>query len=178
MACAIEATAKDIAANAYLTIVEADDYFAERIHADEWVALSPDNKCRMLVWATRLLDQWVSWLGVATTFEQALDWPRWGLYTNTGDVLDQDLVPEGVKQAVCELAWNLRLEDLTMTPDQTKAGLSSLTAGPVSLSFFGPTQGRISDADRIIASNVMGPIRLWVSSVASSGFAGIPLGRA
>jgi DnaT-like ssDNA binding protein len=177
VACTIEATPGHAAATSYLTIAEADAYFQTRIHATEWPALTADDKCRMLVWATRVLDQWVTWAGTPTTYEQRLAWPRFGLLTLSQDVVPDDEIPDGVKEAVCELAWNLRLEDHTRLPDQVLSGLTGLTAGPVSLQFARPSEGRLSDAQRIIAPNVLGPIRRWVLSIQGSGFASVPLVR-
>jgi hypothetical protein len=178
MACVIDATDGGEFANSYCTIAEADAHFQARLHATEWPALTSDDKCRSLVWATRLLDEWVVWAGTAATYTQALAWPRWGLTTISGDVLSQYVVPEAVKQSTCELAWNLRLEDPTRTPEYQLSGLTNLTAGPVSLAWASPGSSAMLPSERILAPNVLGPIRRWVVSTQGSGFTAVPLGRA
>jgi len=177
MACVLDATVGGVAANSYATIVQADTYFQARLHATEWPLLTPDDKCRALAWATRLLEAWVEWRGSAATYTQRLAWPRWGLLKVTGDVIPATELPHELVEATCELAAGLRPEDVTLLPAQASAGLSGLTAGPVRLDFFGPGTGSLPAADRILPPAVWGLIQQWATT--KRGASGtIPLVRA
>ncbi len=58
-----------------------------------------------LLIATEYLDDTFEFAGYATVITQAQKWPRTGLYTQNGAVLDPDNVPAKVKDATCELAF-------------------------------------------------------------------------
>ena len=100
---ALDATVGGENANSYLTVEEADAYFTERMHSTDWSA-SVDKEAALIT-CTRLLDRNVKWSGVKASETQALDWPRFGMVDRDGYYVDEDIVPEPVKQAVCELAY-------------------------------------------------------------------------
>lgn len=58
-----------------------------------------------LLVSTEYLDDTFEFAGYATVTTQAQKWPRTGLYTNNGAVLDPDTVPDRVKDSCCELAY-------------------------------------------------------------------------
>jgi hypothetical protein len=158
--CTVLATPGAVDANSYVTLDEADAYMTTRLHATTWPALTPDDKCRACLWATRLLDAWVEWDGRAASYTQRLAWPRSGLLTVTDDVIPETVLPDNLKAATAELAWALVGADVTQTPDPVTGGLSSLTAGPVSLDFVG-IAARQPVGDRIIPDSVWGLIQAW-----------------
>jgi hypothetical protein len=74
MAIVIDATKGGAAANSYATIEEADAYLEAQYGAEEWADLTPDNKAKLLVTATRMID------GLSTLYgsldpAQALNFP-------------------------------------------------------------------------------------------------------
>jgi hypothetical protein len=164
---ALDATPGGASADSYLTVEEADAYFAARLHATTWAAATLGQKEAALKWATRLFDakitaQWtqealpadatirvlstlskdqecfVVWNGQATTDTQALAWPRTGMLTKNGYPMADDVVPQQVKDAVCELATLLLVSDRTTENEAGAVGLTELSAGPVTLKFADP----------------------------------------
>ncbi len=45
-------------ANSYATVEAADAYFDATFGADEWAQIPEDDKARLLLTATRMIDQW------------------------------------------------------------------------------------------------------------------------
>jgi hypothetical protein len=181
MAVILDATVGGVAANTYVTEGEADAYFQARLHATTWPALTPDDKRRALAWATRLLESWITWSGSAATYTQRLAWPRYGCATVTGAFIPPTELPHELKVSVCELAWNLTQTDATVWPESVVGGLTSLTAGPVTLEWAtGPTAG-LTPSMRLLSPNVLGPIQRWVAEtpglVSGGGVTMVPLRR-
>jgi hypothetical protein len=131
--------------NTYIGLADADAYFEGRLHAEAWTAADDPTKSAALVHAARMLDQYISWLGEKSNTDQAMEWPRWGVYLD-GSVyymtpnqpaawvyaIDSDTIPRVLKDAQCELALVLIGQDTQSLPDT--AGLSSISvAGAVDL---------------------------------------------
>jgi hypothetical protein len=142
-------------ANSYATVEEADAYYDSRLYADGWLA-SGVNKAAALAMASRLLDGFFTWTGDAatqrqssrlpryafftwtgapSTAEQALCWPRQGMYSRNGYLIASGEIPNALKNATAELAGQLLTADRTVDNDIEAMGITSLKAGPVSLSF-------------------------------------------
>src|SRR4051812_24704164 len=121
-------------ANSYATDIEADDYNASRPHTDDWTNANDDMKEAALIHAARLIDAGFVWTGSPTTQTQALTWPRVGMVNRNGGAIAGDIIPQELKNAQSELARQLVVADLTANDDAAKANLSSMSAGPVSLS--------------------------------------------
>lgn len=115
---ALVATLGAADANSYVTVEEADDYFAAGVHlrASVWNALDPDDedvptKSALLITATRQIDRLRFW-GCKADDLQALQFPRHG---NCWDPLE---IPRELKEAVFEQA-------LSMAPHVSSGGQSS-----------------------------------------------------
>lgn len=138
MAITLIATPSATNANTYCTLAEANTYHESRNFVDNWTAASDDEKNRALANATRLLDHWYSWRGYPTTTTQALQWPRNGVLDHLQwSYIVSTVIPSGLKEATAEFARQLIEGDRTAQLAQVDQGLSSLTAGPISLSFTG-----------------------------------------
>ena len=95
-------------ATSYVSVANADDYFAVDLNAAGWTALTTEQKELQLGWATRFLDQKTTWKGSPATTVQALRWPRTGTYDRDGVAIGGSVVPDEVAAATCELArWLL-----------------------------------------------------------------------
>lgn len=106
------------AANSYVSVAEADDYFAFDLNfADDWTALTNTQKQHSLAWASRLLDQKTSWNGNKVVETSGLRWPRSYVYDRDEILIADDEVPVPVKDATCELAKYLQANDLTTGKD-------------------------------------------------------------
>lgn len=138
MALVIDATPAGLAANSYCTLAEAEVYMSERLNTAVWDAADDATKNIALVMATRLLDSMFLWAEWATTVEQALQWPRTGILSpNEQFEIDPYEIPRELKWAEAEFARQLLVADTTENSDIETLGISSLSAGSVSLSFTG-----------------------------------------
>lgn len=104
MSLTIDATVGDAAANSYVTEAEMTAYCEGRLQGATWTGA--DAQLPALVEATRDLTR-LAWKGVRVDLVQALAWPRTGV-VNPDDPdqgeFDDDVIPQRVKDATCELA--------------------------------------------------------------------------
>jgi hypothetical protein len=119
-------------ANSYVTVNEADAYFADRLYASAWTGASSGDRAKALVTAARRLDQ-EEFAGLKVTTTQGMKWPRYDAYDQDGNWYPTDAIPQAVKDGQCELALELLKGDL-LAESETK-NLTSLKAGPVELQF-------------------------------------------
>lgn len=124
---ALVATPGAANANSYVTLVEAQAYFADRVFTDPWD--DADDQSKALITATKRLDQ-ESFMGDRATETQSLKWPRMGVYTD-GVLIGDSVIPQKVKDATCELALSLASENI-LEPSEL-AQFHSLSVGPISL---------------------------------------------
>jgi len=120
-------------ANAYISLADADTYHEERLHVDTWTASTStdDIKNRGIVQATLLLDSLVNWSGSNVDDDQALRWPRDGVYTPDGDEVDNDSIPTFLKNATAEYTRLLIASDRQADP--STAGFKELRAGSLKM---------------------------------------------
>jgi len=124
-------------ATSYVSVENADAYFAGLHDPDEWDSASDGDKEVALQIATQWLDAHHSrrWIGTSRLADQSLDWPRTDAYWPDGHEMDYDSVPNPVIAACCELAL-LYINGDTLWQDIDNPGNiaeSSVTAGPVSV---------------------------------------------
>lgn len=121
--------------NSYVTLDEANAYFATRADSDKWFALDNNAKEDAIVTATNYLDDTSEYVGVAVSTSQALAWPRSGTYYEPkfGQQIDLDetVAPDRVKRAVYEMALHLVenpcVLSTTATMDGVQVGSMMLT---------------------------------------------------
>lgn len=131
----INATPGEADSNSYGTLEEAETYMESRLHITNWSDASDDEKDSALIWATRLIDATVRFTGVKASVEQALEWPRTGMYDRSSNAIDDDVIPQQLKDVQFELALLLLVSDRTVESDVAAQGITDIKAGPVSLSF-------------------------------------------
>ena len=112
-------------ANSYVSVADADVYFATRPRSTAWTALSTDDKGAHLIHATRILDASTVWEGTRMSQTQALEFPR------TPDDFSSAAVPDPIITALCELAIALVSSDITGSADQDP--LKEIKVGPITL---------------------------------------------
>lgn len=158
MSVTIVATAGASNANSYVTLAEANAYFDARVPLTPPWADDVELDTAALVMAARVLDSMLSehrrlvrqsyrggvvkyylvsphWTGTPTTTTQALAWPRDSMFDALGRVILNTVIPQGLKNAQCELAGQLRKSDRTIDNDVSVQGVSSVKAGSVSVTF-------------------------------------------
>lgn len=111
-----------VGTNSYVTEAEATAYFADKYGYTSWVAET--NKDGALVSACQQLDNTCQWYGDKVASSQVLEFPRYP---------DAYPVPQGVKDAQCEIAYNIVATGSTTT--EADNPLSELKAGSVSFKF-------------------------------------------
>lgn len=168
---AIDATVGGADANSYITLVDADAYFANRLHTSTWDALTDPQKEAALIWATRVIEAKINaywdkkelpndatirilsdiksdtkcyfvWNGNPSSSTQALSWPRTGMKSKTGFDLGDDVIPSQLKDFQCELALKLAAEDRTEENAAAVQGLTRLKAGSIELGWKNEAQNQ------------------------------------
>ena len=111
MAVTIDATAGGGSANSFVTEVEQIAYMATRLNASAWTTVSgttcTNTEKQAMVEATRELSV-LNWYGRRTDTVQVLAWPRWAVVnpdSPVGFLYNSAIVPDRVKNATCELAF-------------------------------------------------------------------------
>lgn len=119
MAVTLDASVGGASSNSYSFLTEAETYHDTRLHTLDWDNSNDPDKTIALIWATRLLDEWVDWYGskVGLMDDQALRWPRYSVSDRDGEDFDFDIIPQFLKDATAELAKDLITEDVTADAD-------------------------------------------------------------
>ena len=148
MAVSVISTSGASDANSFASLAELKTYIATRLHNSTAVTGATDDTYnRALVSFTRILDQQVEWDGTPTDYDsQALQWPRNGLLDALGNILDDTIIPQRLKDATCEGA--IYLIDSDITAANSADGIDQLKVGPIYLRFKaeGPPRKTIPDA--------------------------------
>ena len=121
--------------NAYITEAEGDTYHEGRLNNSEWTAGTQANKEASIIWATRVLDSMFEWKGSTSDSEQALDWPRIGVYNKKNQYLDSEAIPREVKDATAELAFQLIKQDRLVIDEPDSSGVKSFSLGSIKFAF-------------------------------------------
>jgi len=116
-------------ANSYVSVAEWTTYFTDR---NNTVALAyTDAEVQgALIYATRWLDENVSWYSTILTTTQTTDWPRVSFYDSEGRIITG--IPQLLKDATCELALQHLTEALNSTDGE---GVVSESYGDASISY-------------------------------------------
>jgi hypothetical protein len=119
--------------NSYVTVDEANSYFADRIDVAAWTDGSDTQKGQSLVTATSILDSF-EWNGVAVSDSQSLAFPREGSYFDPRLGMDMSLQHNSavnrINTATYELAYHLLNNDGLL--DQT-GSVADLQIGNIKL---------------------------------------------
>jgi hypothetical protein len=133
--------------NSYVSIEDSDSFFETYPYATTWEDADEDSKARALITATRELDARFEWDGDPVDLDQPLQWPRTGVQRVGFETLyEADEIPEPIINATCEFARQLLESNRLADSDVETQGITSLTAGPVSLTFGSVTAKVIPDA--------------------------------
>src|SRR6185369_7470774 len=89
-----------------------------------------------LIVACRMMGNDFDWTGTAVDDVQALTWPRRGMLTRNGYTIATTAIPQALKDAQCEMAYELLAGlDLVSDNDALNKGIASLKAGSVAVAF-------------------------------------------
>lgn len=156
MAVTLNATPGDPDANSYETVEEFKDFLGTKAHTAN-VPTDDAQLAALLIQGTRVIENALAgpadveraralgyavvygWTGTSTTDEQALAWPMRDMLDARGRAIPDDVVPQGVKDALSETAYTLIGTDLDANTSATTP-LKSLTAGPVRIEYGTKTE--------------------------------------
>lgn len=131
MAIAFDTTIGGASATSYASRATADDFIALNKHETVWASATDAQKENALMRATLILDDNVVWYGSMANSNQALQWPRLGVFDKYGNEIDFKIIPTWLRYATAELARNLHSEDRDADPDTL--GVSSLSVRSLSM---------------------------------------------
>lgn len=102
--------------NSYVSLAEAEAYFATRIDTDAWNTAIAEDKEKALITATSLVDDRFIFLGTVAAVEQPLSWPRKGVVYHdpqrgSWEQPVDTVVPSRVTRATLEQALHLLLNE-------------------------------------------------------------------
>lgn len=118
--------------NSYVTLLEAEDFFSNRLDVAAWTDATDPTKEQALVTATSILDT-LHWVGMALSESQVLCFPRWGTYHDPllgYSTYLPPTVPEKILIATFELAYHLLNNDGLLDDTGT---VTDLSIGSISL---------------------------------------------
>jgi hypothetical protein len=119
--------------NSYVSLEEADNILQENIHAASWFDLSDGDRERLLVYATKFLDDRTRWNGSKTVETSPLRWPRSDITDRDGRTVGDNEIPEQLKRTVAYIArYNV---DQDRTTERSQDALDSLTVDVIELDF-------------------------------------------
>lgn len=131
MAFVLNADPTSATMNSYVSLDEADDYFAGNFSAmTVWSELSDAQKNAALRQATLKLDNMV-YAGLKTSQYQPLQHPRKSVYDREGYMYDDSVVIDKVKFATCELAYWIANEENRLFDDTELEQFESINLGPI-----------------------------------------------
>lgn len=130
MAFTFDSTSAASTSNSYLSVAEADDYFAGRFGGDKWSTFSSAQKQQLLVTSSKQLDT-ASFGGRRSKQIQSLQWPRFGLSDYDGYNILDTVIPSKIKEAVCEMAYWIWTEDDRILSDTEIQQVDSYKVGPI-----------------------------------------------
>lgn len=144
--------------NSYIDVSDASDYLAANIHIGAtWTGLTQLQQQQLLVWASRYIDSRATWYGVPTSqwlaspddtnvvggwafpssgsqiVQQSMRWPRVGVKDVDGFVIEGNVIPQALKNAVAEMARYLIASDRTL--ERPQDGLNELKVDVITFRF-------------------------------------------
>lgn len=140
----LDATAGGTEANSYVD--PASDFvtkyfalFVSAVKEAAWGALSEAERSRRLVWATTLIDEHLTFVGVKVAETQRLEWPR--IYL----AMDTRAIPERVMRGTLDFAIQLAA-DRTLDNQLETLNLRKIKAGDVNIETAGVRAKVIPDS--------------------------------
>lgn len=130
MAFTFDSTPSSSVSNSYLSVTEADDYFAGRFGADKWATFTNTQKQQLLVTSTKQLDTAV-YGGRRAKQIQSLQWPRFGLADADGYAISDLTIPTKLKEAACEMAYWIWTEEDRLLSDTEILQVDTYKVGPI-----------------------------------------------
>lgn len=130
----------------------------------ELTRITASQREAALIMATRLLDTSMVWKGTKVLEQQALRWPRYGVYDPDGYEYANDAIPGLLETATAELALVLLTRDTTAQPAALGLGVTEVKLGPLSAKIDSKAQ---TDAIPLSVLSILSPLGSLESEAAT-----------
>ena len=168
MAATINATVKGENANSYVTLTEANSYFATVPDSTTWDNKTDDQKNRSLIAATRWIDSFI-YYGDRCDDGQALKFPR-NNYQVDGVELACSAIPKNIKYAQYELARALANDTDAITGTSGKEGnIEQAKLGDLEVKFNTDSQGTGSNWSATYDIDLIPMVEIFVNTPLDNG---------
>jgi hypothetical protein len=138
------AVAGGTTSNTYSLLAESEAYMSSRVAFASWDDAEIDEKNKALLMACRIMDILFEWKGFSTFAHQALQWPMQGLMDlHYRDSLDDQTVPQRIKEAQTELAAALLKKDRTLDSLIETFGLTSFSVSGIAMAFKDSVKAKV-----------------------------------
>lgn len=150
-------------ANSFATVQYADDYLTARGVSSFGAAQPTDQETALVRACDYLRDEMLfQYRGQRVVYNQSLPWPRQGASMYRGPAIPNNVIPQGLIDAQCELCFKALTADLQ--PDiEHMGGIASETVGPITTSYFENTN------PRVLITAIMGLIQPFLIGVGVVG---------
>lgn len=125
--------------NSYADVAFADAYFARHpFYGDTWAAIATvTEKENLLIFASAWIDNNFDWRGSKTLDGNSMRWPRVGARDRDLLPIANNVIPEQLREAVCEMACYLLRGDWEAATTSQAQGISELKIDVIELKFDG-----------------------------------------
>jgi len=106
----LDVTVGGTTTQSYASVAEADAYLTFRGGTAAWFLLTTTVKEQQLQWAGVLIDT-LYFTGIKCSLLQAMEWPRFGIVDKNGYYPPTTSIPQPVKNAQIEMAFQLVASD-------------------------------------------------------------------
>ena len=138
----LDATVSGASSNSYSTVDGVSALLAERLGAGtDWEDAGENDQAAACITATRRLDQ-EAYEGCKTSYLQALQFPRFGIYDQDDNLYDASAIPPPILLAHAELCLAL-IRDPELLDDTGLEGFSDLSVGSVALKMRNQSSGKL-----------------------------------
>ena len=158
-----------VGTNSYISVVDADNYFATRLNSNAWNNADIATQEAALIQATRTLDALYDWNGSLADDDQSLGWPRIDAYDCEGRIIDSTAIPECVENATCEEALHLLSGDVLTTPSLLTQGFKKAKLGSMEIEVADSASTATPDKVSTMARDMLSCIGTPKSGAVSGG---------
>lgn len=168
-----------VASNSYVSEADASTYITSKVMdrnlRDFWIRSLTDDRARALIKATQLIDSVIRWTGYKATSEQALAWPRAGVYDADLYAISDTVIPASIKAAQVETAVWL-LSKAGINPTNSEAQFSAIKIGPITLDYNDTKLGASQEYIPTIVQSLIRGLGI-VTPPSSGGIKVVPIMR-
>jgi hypothetical protein len=151
----------DSHANSYASPADADEYLGTYVFDDAkiaaWNAMSADQRAKLLIMATKRIDEYFIFRGRRTFWNQQLEWPRYLVYVAEYP-LDPTLLPPRLVQATVDTALWLMDNSEAQSVQNASTQYSALEVGALKVKFKGDN---MTPAKQYLSDNTIATLELF-----------------